>query len=159
MASMLKQARSMYLKRDNSSVVSLSNLEPISLTKTIPAENIFVSGSGSNKSLFECIYTSVASFAHASGRLGIEGFQPTLLSLCLPKTMQATAARISPRAWPSSSSRQSGTPPSAAQAQPPGLTAEDDSGGAEGIAAAVLRHGQRSGRAQHPTSEKVSPAF
>lgn len=131
--------------------------------KTIPAENISVSGPGGDKSPFECIYTSVATFSPLSGRMGIEGFQPTLLSALPAETMQPAAARISPRAW-SSSSWQPGTPPSGAQAQPPGRAAEDDSGGAEGIAAAVLCRRQqsvrkRTGRAQHPTSENVSPAF
>lgn len=101
--------------------------------KAIPAENIFLSGSGSNKSLFRVHLHIGSYFLPCFGKDGNQRL-PTNPAIALPaKTMQPTAAGISPRTQSSSST---------AQAQPPSLATEDDSRGAEGITAVVLRHGQ-----------------
>lgn len=107
--------------------------------KAIPAENIFLSGSGSNKSLFRVHLHIGSYFLPCFGKDGNQR-PPTNPAIALPdKTMQPMAAGISPRTQSSSSGQSSS---STAQAQPPSLAAEDDSRGAEGITAVVLRHGQ-----------------
>ena len=118
MASALKQAHFTCLKRDKSPAASFSNPAPIS-EENNSCRNHFCFGIWQRPELVQVRLHLGSDLLPRGGMMATEVFQPTC------RNDAAHGSGISPRARPSSS-RPSGLPPSAAQAQPPGLATKDD---------------------------------